>query len=223
VEAGAVFHFNEAVTAFTKRGDRLTGVVTDRGRYSAATIINAAGGWARPVSQLAGVDIPVEPDSHEAAITEPVQRLFHPMVVDMRARPGSTNFYFYQHPTGKIIFCMTPDPPILGTHTIASSDFLPRASRRLLELMPVLQHIRVRRVWRGTYPMTPDGSPILGEVPGLEGYLLAAGMCGQGFMFGPGVGQLLTALVLNHLDNQDKIILEKLSYSRSFDSVEVLK
>jgi sarcosine oxidase subunit beta len=223
VEAGAVFHFNEKVTGFTKRGDRLTGVVTDKGRYSAHTIVNAAGGWSRPISQLAGVDIPVEPDSHEAAITEPVQRLFRPMVVDMRAGPGSANFYFYQHPTGKIIFCMTPDPPILGTHTIASSDFLPRASRRLLELMPVLQHIRVRRVWRGTYPMTPDGSPILGKVPSLPGYLLATGMCGQGFMFGPGVGQLLTAVVLNHLDNQDKIILEKLSYSRSFDSVEVLK
>lgn len=223
VEAGAHFHFKERVTGLTKTGQRLTGVTTDRGTYAAAWIVNAAGGWSRPLSQLAGVDIPVEPDSHEAAITEPVQRLFHPMVVDMRARPGSANFYFYQHPTGKIIFCMTPDPPILGAHTLASSDFLPKASQRLLELMPVLQHIRVRRVWRGTYPMTPDGSPILGEVPGLAGYLLATGMCGQGFMFGPGVGRLLTSLVLNHLDNQDKIILENLSCSRSFDSEEVLK
>ena len=172
---------------------------------------------------MAGVAIPIEPDSHEAAITEPVQRLFHPMIVDMRARPGSANFYFYQHSTGKIIFCMTPEPAILGSHTLASSDFLPRAARRLLELMPVLQHIRVRRVWRGTYPNTPDGSPIIGEVPGLDGYLLATGMCGQGFMFGPGVGLLLRDLILNHLDNQDKIILESLSYSRSFDSIEVLK
>lgn len=222
-EAGAVFHFNEAVNGFIHQGDRLIGVRTDQGSYFGSWIINAAGGWARDLSQLAGVDIPVVPDSHEAAITEPVQRLFYPMIVDMRARPGSANFYFYQHPTGKIIFCMTPEPAILGSHTLASSDFLPRASRRLLELMPVLQHIRVRRVWRGTYPNTPDGSPILGEVPGLEGYLLAVGMCGQGFMFGPGVGLLLRDLILNHLDNQDKIILEKLSCSRSFDSVEVLK
>jgi len=223
VEAGAVFHFNEAVVGFEKQSGRLTGVRTNLGTCYGNWIINAAGGWARQLSQLTGVDIPVEPDSHEAAITEPVQRLFHPMIVDMRARPGSANFYFYQHPTGKIIFCMTPEPAILGSHTLASSDFLPRASRRLLELMPVLRHIRVRRVWRGTYPNTPDGSPILGEVPGLEGYLLAAGMCGQGFMFGPGVGIILRNLILNHLDNQDKIILENLSCSRSFDSEEVLK
>ena len=83
---------------------------------------------------------------------------------------------------------MTPEPPILGTHTLASSAFLPRAAKRLLEIMPVLENIRVRRVWRGTYPMTPDGSPIIGAVDGLDGFLLAAGMCGQGFMFGPGVG-----------------------------------
>lgn len=222
-EAGAVFHFNERVEQILMKGDRVIGVRTDKGDYHSRWVINAAGGWARSVSQQVGVDIPVTPDSHEAGITEPVIPFFSPMVVDMRTRPGSANFYFYQHPTGKIIFCMTPDPPILGTHTLASGDFLPKAARRLLELMPVLQHIRVRRVWRGTYPMTPDGSPIIGPVDGLEGYLLAVGMCGQGFMLGPGIGQTLTHLVLNHLDNADKIILENLAYDRNFDSEELLK
>jgi sarcosine oxidase, subunit beta len=223
VEAGAVFRFNEPVLEFITDGDRVIGVDTTQGKYFGQWVINAAGGWARDLSKKIGVDVPVEPDSHEAAITEPVQHIFDPMIVDMRARPGSANFYFYQHPTGKIIFCMTPDPPILGTHTLASIDFLPRAARRLIELMPVLQHIRVRRVWRGTYPMTPDGAPILGRVDGFDGYLLAVGMCGQGFMLGPGVGRLLTHLVLNDLDNADKIILESLTYSRKYESIEMLK
>ena len=118
---------------------------------------------------------------------------------------------------------MTPEPAILGTHTLASSDFLPRAARRLLEVMPVLKHIRVRRVWRGTYPMTPDGSPIIGQVEGLDGLLLAVGMCGQGFMFGPAVGEVLTHLILNELNEADKIILDKLSFYRSFKSEEILK
>lgn len=223
VEAGAAFHFNETVLDFIFDGSRVSGIITDRGRYYSQFVINAAGGWAKPLSAKICLEVPVEPDSHEAAITEPVKRIFEPMIVDMRAYPGSANFYFYQHPTGKIIFCMTPDPPIWGTHTIASSDFLPKAARRLIELMPVLRYIRVRRVWRGTYPMTPDGSPIIGKVDGLEGYLLAAGMCGQGFMFGPGVGQLLTNLVLDDLDDFDQVILENLSYHRDFDVVERLK
>ncbi|MCB2202987.1 FAD-binding oxidoreductase [bacterium] len=222
-ELGVRFHFNETVLEILLAWDRVIGVRTNKATYQSAWVINSAGGWARALSAQIGVDVPVEPDSHEAGITEPVAPFFAPMVVDMRAQPGSANFYFYQHPTGKIIFCMTPDPPILGTHTLASGDFLPRAARRLIELMPVLGHVRVRRVWRGTYPMTPDGAPILGPVKGLEGYLLAVGMCGQGFMFGPGVAQTLTHLVLNHLDNADKIILPKLVYDREFDSEELLQ
>lgn len=222
-EAGAVFHFNERVLDILTEGSRVLGIKTDKNLYFAQFIVNAAGGWAKPLSAKIGLDVPVEPDSHEAAITEPVGRLFYPMIVDMRSYPGSANFYFYQHPTGKIIFCMTPDPPIWGTHTIASSDFLPKASRRLVELMPILKYIRVRRVWRGTYPMTPDGSPIIGKVDGLEGFLLAVGMCGQGFMLGPGVGQLLTRMALNDLDKADKMILKSLSFYRDFDEVERLK
>lgn len=220
---GAEFHFNEQVLDFVINKGKIKGVITNFGKYSGDVVINAAGGWAKELSSKLGLEVPVKPDSHEAAITEPVESFFHPMIVDMRSRPGSENFYFYQHVTGKIIFCLTPDPPILGTHTIASSDFLPRASRRLIDIMPVLKNIRVRRVWRGTYPMTPDGSPIIGEIDGLSSYLLAVGMCGQGFMLGPGVAKLLTRLVLNDLNKTDRIILNNLSYHRNFNKEELLK
>jgi len=223
VKAGATFRFNEKVVDLISDQNRVFGVKTDCGQYFSKWVINAAGGWAKQLSAKIGLDVPVEPDSHEAAITEPVKFFFHPMIVDMRLKPGSANFYFYQHPTGKIIFCMTPEPPILGNHNIASSSFLPKAAKRLIEIMPILSHIRVRRVWRGVYPMTPDGSPIIGPIDGLEGFLLAVGMCGQGFMFGPGVGQLLTHLILNELDEADRIILQSLTYHRTFTSEELLK
>jgi hypothetical protein len=42
-------------------------------------------------------------------------------------------------------------------------------------------------------------------------------------MFGPGVGQLLTRLVLNKLDEDDKIILKNLSFHREFKTEELLK
>lgn len=220
---GAVYKFNETVLSFISNDNRVLGIKTDKREYYCKWVINAAGGWARPLSAKLGVDVPVNPDSHEAAITEPVARLFHPMIVDMRPYPGSANFYFYQHPTGKIIFCMTPDPAILGIHTIASSDFLPKAARRLIEILPVLRHIRVRRVWRGVYPMTPDGAPIIGKVEGLDGFVLAVGMCGQGFMFGPGAGELLTHLLMDNLDDADSMVLDRLSFHRKFESMEMLK
>ena len=68
-------------------------------------------------------------------------------------------------------------------------------ARRMVDLIPRLANLRVRRTWRGLYPMTPDALPIIGWTREVEGYLLAVGMCGQGFMLGPGVGELLARMV----------------------------
>jgi sarcosine oxidase subunit beta len=172
---------------------------------------------------MTGLDLPVKPDSHEAAITEAVAQFLKPMVVDIRPTEGSTNYYFYQHLTGQIIFCITPSPSIWGFDVRETSDFLPMVAQRMLEIMPRLANIRVRRTWRGLYPMTPDGFPIIGWAKEPSNVLLAVGMCGQGFMLGPGVGELLTRMVSNALLPDDNEILQIVSPYRKFVGQEALK
>jgi len=226
---GAEFHYRETVTAIRQENGRVRGVVTDRGQYAAALVVNAAGGWAKEVAAMVGIEVPVQPDSHEGGITEPVAPFLRPMVVDIRPleptpeMAGSANYYFYQHHTGQIIFCITPNPPILGTDTRETSIFLPQVSRRMINLMPRLRNIRVRRTWRGLYPMTPDGSPIVGEVEAVQGYLNAVGMCGQGFMLGPGLAVYLRKLIMQEVDAETQEILDKLSLYREFAKAEKLK
>ncbi len=222
-EYGAQFHFNEVVTGIEVSHGRVQGVKTNRGQYSAPVVLNAAGAEAAQVSQLAGMDVPVKPDCHEAAITEAVAPFLKPMVVDIRPAPGSTNYYFYQHSTGQIVFCITPSPQIWGDNTVETSNFLPMVARRMVQIMPRLKNIRVRRTWRGLYPMTPDGFPIVGRSQEVEGYLLAVGMCGQGFMLGPGLGELLTRMVLGDLEKEDYQVLDILSPYRQFVGQEKLK
>ena len=148
--------------------------------------INAGGAWAKTVAASAGLDIPVVPDSHEAGVTEPMAAFMRPMVVDIRPAAGSKNYYFYQHRPGAVVFCITPEPPIVGTDRRETSEYLPMIARRMVGLMPRLANIKVRRTWRGLYPMTPDGSPIVGWAASVQGYVHAVGMCGQGYMLGPG-------------------------------------
>ncbi|MCK7480083.1 MAG: FAD-dependent oxidoreductase [Candidatus Moduliflexus flocculans] len=74
----------------------------------------------------------------------------------------SGNYYFYQANTGQVVFCITPKPQIWGTDTDNTSSFLPLCVARMLELYPRLRNLKVRRTWRGMYPMTPDGLPIVG-------------------------------------------------------------
>lgn len=220
---GAQFHFDEQVTGMITEGGKICGVKSDRGTYHTNLIINAAGAWANPVANLAGITVPVRPDSHEAGITEPVERFLNPMIVDIRPLETSSNFYFYQHKTGQIIFCLTPSPNIWGFNENETSEFLPLAARRIIDLIPRLKNLRVRRSWRGLYPMSPDGFPIVGWSKEVEGFFQAVGMCGQGLMLGPGLAELITRTIIGQPLPEDEETLSYLSPYRTFTAEEKLK
>jgi len=224
--SGAEFIFNREVREIIVQSGKVKGVRTDDATYAADVVINAAGPWAQQVGTLVGLDHPISPDSHEAAITEPVAPFLRPMVVDIRPSPGSANYYFYQQDSGQVIFCITPSPNIWGYDRRETSEFLPMVARRMVDLIPRLANIRVRRTWRGLYPMSPDGSPLVGWFKEVGGYLAAIGMCGQGFMLGPAIGELLARMVStpeNELSQEDRSILEQLSPHREFRAAEKLK
>ena len=222
IEYGANYKFCEQVTNIKNQGSTYL-IVTNKDQYSCHSVINCAGNYAKEVGRYINENLPVKPDNHEAGITEPVQRFLGPMVVDMRKRKGSANFYFYQNNEGQIVFCITPDPPILGIDNLATSEFLPLCSKRMLEVFPRLRYLKVRRTWRGQYPMTPDGFPIIDYSLQNENFIHAVGMCGQGFMLGPGAGEIIQKMVMKTLTDDDKKVLDSFRLDRDFSGMEVFK
>ena len=223
LENGVTFSFKEKVHKITTKSGRVTGIETDRGKIEASVVVDAAGAYSRPLGKTAGVDIPVIPDSHEGAITEPVQSFFKCMVVDLRPGKGSKNYYFYQNLHGQVVFCITPDPPIIGTDHRETSLFLPQACKRMVSLVPRLKNIRVRRVWRGLYPMSPDGAPLVGWNRNVKGLFHVTGMCGQGYMLGPGIGEVAAREITGTGIDGDDVILKEFSPGRRFGGEEALK
>ncbi|MHA1478899.1 MAG: NAD(P)/FAD-dependent oxidoreductase [Promethearchaeota archaeon] len=227
-EFGTQYNFNEEVIDITTKNKKITGVKTNKAEYKTQTVINAAGAHAKNVGNMLNIDLPVVPESHEAGITEPVKKFFSTMVIDIKPATdkkfgNSKNYYFYQNKEGKIIFCLTPEPNIPGLNRSETSVFLPQIAKRMVNLLPRLKNIKIRRTWRGLYPMTPDGSPIIGKVDGVEGYINAVGMCGQGFMVAPGLGELISRVITEKLDSKDYQILEELAYGRDYYKIEDLK
>ncbi len=220
---GAEYFFKESVVKIQSQNGNVRKVISNKEEYEADYVINAAGAYAKEIGEMVGVSLPIFPDSHESGISEPVKKFIDTLVVDLRPSEGTNNFYFYQNEEGKFILCLTPEPLIPGTNENETSVFLPQVAQRLIHLIPRTKHLKMRRTWRGLYPMTPDGSPIVGKIHGLGGYINAVGMCGQGFMLGPGLGELLARMVLEKTSPNDDNMLEELSFYRDFGKVEKLK
>jgi len=224
---GATFKFNEKVVEIGLGAkDKVERVRTTKETYSTPIVVNAAGAYAKEIGELTGLEIPVTPDSHEAGITAAVEPFLDPLVVDIR--PGSdgktSNFYFGQGSTGQIIFCYTPSELFVGTDRDETSEFMPVIAKRMVELVPRFKNLLIRRVWRGLYPMTPDGVAIVDKVEEQEGMYLCVGMCGQGFMMGPGVGVNIAELIVNGVPDLEESAFDTLSFYREFTGkTEALK
>lgn len=193
------------VTGIETRGGRVTRVLTDKGEIETRAVVNATGPYAKFIGRLLGLDHPVEPERHQILITEPMEPMLGPMVMSFRHKT-----YCQQVPHGGFIMGLGNPYEPKGVNYRHDWMFLLEMARRITMQMPILREVRVVRQWAGHYGISPDGQPILGPVPEVEGYYLALG-CGKGMMFSPIIG-LLTAEIL--ADETPSLPVERLSIQR---------
>jgi len=205
------------VKQVNRSGDMVVSVTDARGdEYACGKLLNAAGCWADEVGALAGVKVPVTADRHESLVTEAVERVFSPMLVDYR----SDGCYFVQHSgTGHFIGCYTPVKLVPGHNVDTTDEFITEMPRRMVRLVPKLAGVKVLRQWAGSYEMSPDGNPLCGETP-VRGLYVSSGMSGHGFMFAPALGKLMAEQMVN---GRASIPLDEFFLSRSFGKTEAMK
>lgn len=72
-----------------------------------------------------------------------------------------------------------------------------RSFAELQRLLPSLPRLGIAESWAGYIDATPDLAPVLGEVPGLRGFVFATGFSGHGFAMGPVAGRLVSELIVD--------------------------
>lgn len=179
------------VTGIEQKSGRVKAVHTDKGTIATPIVVDAAGGWSQEVARMVGLELPAYSERHQILITEPVDPVFTPMVMSFQH-----GFYTQQTPHGSIIIGMGEKDEPRGTDMRASWQFLHKMSQLITWVLPPLEKARVVRQWAGMYNMTPDKTPILGPHPDLEGFFMALGYSGHGFMISPMVGVLLAESIL---------------------------
>ncbi|MCI4347184.1 MAG: FAD-binding oxidoreductase [Thermoplasmata archaeon] len=199
VRQGVDLRLGTEVMGIRTENGRVSGLATSAGPVAASVVVNAAGGWARELSTLAGLTVPNYASRHEILATEPLKPFLDPMVV--RLRDG---LYFSQTMRGEIVGGLTMAHPT-GTRAgmPSSSAFLRAMSRALVGLVPSIRHLGVLRAWSGFYDDTPDGLPVIGEDPRLRGFFHANGFGGHGFMLAPASSRRVAQAVLGERSDLD--------------------
>ena len=191
IKLGVKFFFKEEVIDIIVRNDKIEKVITKNNEFITNNVINAAGGYAKTIGDMVGIDIPVYPERHEILVTEPIEKIQGPMVMSF-----NKNIYCQQVPHGSFIMGRTNPYELPGFSINSSWGFLDEMSKTLCEILPAVGNLRVIRQWAGLYTMSPDRQPIISDSK-LKGFYLACGFSGHGFMFAPMTGLLLSEIILN--------------------------
>jgi sarcosine oxidase subunit beta len=195
-QAGAGYLPNTPVRGLIADGDRVTGVRTGDGDLHAGTVVLAAGVWSPPLLTAAGIDLPIETELHHVAVLAHAANAG----ASVACIDSTTQTYFRPEAagtrtlTGRFTGPRGADPDLIPA--AAPDDDLAALALATAHRVPALADAGIAGAVTGVYDMTPDARPMLGEVPGRPGLVLAAGFSGTGFKISPAVGEALAELIL---------------------------
>ena len=198
------------VESLLQSGGRVTGVATSGGEIHAPVVVDAAGAWAARVAAQAGITLPLVPVRHQLFITEPIAGVepLQPIVrlleasVYVRYAQGGLMFGGYEDRPQVIDSAAWPESFQISDLSLDLS-VLRALVDEVADRIPVLRTARVALHRGGAPTMTPDGRPILGHVPGLDGLYVASGCCVGGLSLSPAAGRALADLILDGKSDPD--------------------
>jgi len=205
---GGKFYTNTVVTDTKQKNDGSWDVITDKGNINTEIVINAGGLWAREVGKLAGINLPVQPMEHHYLITESIPEI-EAMDKDKRLPIGTDfegNIYFRQEAKGMLLgtYEQKSTPwKVKGTPMNFGHELLEPKLENIQDRLaigfkriPALEKAGIKNIVNGPFTFGPDGSPLIGPVPGMKNYWVAVGVM-AGFCQGGGVGKCIAEWIID--------------------------
>lgn len=161
--------------------------------WEAEWLVDAAGPWAAEVGRLLGVEIPVSPVRRQFFVTAPLAWIpaRTPLTIDW-----GTGVYMHRHSGGMLVGNSDPDEPP-GFSQTPDLAYLGQVFADAAARLPALADAELRSTAAGLYEVSPDHNAILGEVPGVPGFLVAGGFSGHGMQHAPAVGRAISEVILD--------------------------
>jgi D-amino-acid dehydrogenase len=195
---GVEFKTREGVKDFEFSGNKITKVITDKGRYETDAFVLSAGSWSRELAKKVGLNIPLVAGRGYSFIVEEEQLKFrHPAILN----------------EGKVAITPMSNNKIRigGTMEITTTTAAPRYQRvqgilnNLKRFIPStkVSFPKQEDIWFGYRPCSADGLPYLGRNKKYNNCIIATGHSMIGMSLGAGTGKLVSELVNEEKTSMD--------------------
>ncbi len=182
----------------------ITAVLTEAGSIATELVINAAGMWAPQVAAMVGAFIPSTPVDHQHIALKAVPGSELPRNMPCFRDPDNLVYGKSEH--GGMVFGGYELDPVSrwedGVPWEHAAQSLPPDWERFAPLMagairrfPFLADAEAIRLVCHPDAMTPDSNPLLGPLPGVRGFWVAAGLSLNGFGGGGGIGRAMAGWI----------------------------
>ena len=198
-ELGVDVRVGPQVLGVTSEGDRVTGVETSEGVIYAGTVVVEAGFRTSALLAPLGVDLPIRPVRHAISVVERTPDFgdIHPVISDRVARA------YYRPERGTLALLGEHDPlkgPIDDEVEFAKPPMLDEEvslMERFAHRFPGQELASKMQGYTGVYDCSPDFQPAFGRVQAVDGLFVGAGFSGHGFKLSPGIGKIMSDLVVD--------------------------
>ncbi len=194
-ERGVVLRRNTPVSGIETTGKRATAVFAGGERVPAEAVIVAAGAWTPRLLRPLGVRVPIEAGKGYSIDLAPPPALPHPV-----SRP------LYLHETRVAVTPLDGMVRLAGTMELSGLNHHMRPERVAAiacsagwALAGWPEETPTSgpgvRVWTGPRPMTPDGLPVIGWLPGYRNLAVASGHAMLGVTLATATGEAVAQMI----------------------------
>lgn len=201
---------NAPVTAITRLGGKWH-VTAGNATYEATTLVNAAGAWADPVAQMAGLR-PLGIQGFRRSMA----RIPAPDGMDVSKWPfvDAVGEAWYCKPdAGALIVSPAEEDPVPPQDAWADDMVLAEGLARYEE-MSTAPVTRMLANWAGLRTFAPDRTLVIGRDSAAADFIWLAGQGGYGFQTAPAASQLCADIILGRASELSAPIVAALSPQR---------
>lgn len=186
--AGVEFLFNTEIQRLNVQGNQVTSVATSQGEIEADKFVVAMGSYSKSLLEQVGIDIPLYPVKGYSLTLPVINHDFAPQstIMDETYKVAVTRF------ENRIRVAGTAE--LAGFDPALPDKRLATLNHVVSNLFPEGTDLTQAEYWTGFRPMTPDGTPIIGETK-IENLFTNTGHGTLGWTMACGSADILTEVI----------------------------